>query len=505
VEAIMHQEEHENDIQKEIVKLKKKRISFDKADIEQIEQLVNKCRAQGLQEQLAEILLLKARYLAGTSKSETASILFDEAMSIAESLDSATLKATVFKSQAFVKKLFCQYDEAISFELKALNQLVGTDQYTLRCDILKSIGASYLRRGDVVNSYKQLQKAFKIANEHNILRSQAEILAWLSEIELENENYDKAVEIMMQSNNILLDLGDWQNYASNLNIIGTFHVSNLDQSLFYYKKAEEISREHNYVDELSDALNNIGAVYFDKKEYDTAIKYYKKSLDISSNYKYTTNYANTLLNIADIYKLQNNYTKALEYYESGLEISKNTDSPFAIIEGHISLSEFYYHFVQYDKALQSVQKVLDQAIEIDDASYLMRIYKVYYQAYEKKELYEKAYEYLNLYRKYLSINENQIILKKMKNISNQFEKDIIEREAKKAAEVEAIKGKMAMAVTANHYLNQPLMLLQGNLDLITSKLIQNNINICDNYINNLQAAINSFTKRLAKHKMQEEK
>lgn len=47
---------------------------------------------------------------------------------------------------------------------------------------------------------------------------------------------------------------------------------------------------------------------------------------------------------------------------------------------------------------------------------------------------------------------------------------MIEREAKKATQEEAIKGKIAMTVTANHHLNQPLMVLQGNLDMLRSKL-----------------------------------
>jgi tetratricopeptide (TPR) repeat protein len=282
-------------------------------------------------------------------------------------------------------------------------------------------------------------------------------------------------------------------------------VSNLDQSLFYYKKAEKISRANNYVDELSNALNNIGAVYFDKKEYDTALEYYKESLDISSNYKYTTNYANTLLNIADIYKFQNNYTKSLEHYKKGLQIFKNTDSPYAIIEGYTSLSEFYYHFAEYDNALQSVERILAQAIEMDDSSYLMRIYKVYYQAYEQKGLYEKAYESLNLYRKYFNSFENHATMKTLKNISNQFEKDIIEREAKKATQEEAIKGKIAMTVTANHHLNQPLMVLQGNLDLLQYKLEKYKIYTCSENFNNLQRSINSFAKYLAEHNSHKER
>ena len=67
-------------------------------------------------------------------------------------------------------------------------------------------------------------------------------------------------------------------------------------------------------------------------------------------------------------------------------------------------------------------------------------------------------------------------------------------------EIEQLKSAIAMSVTLNHELNQPLMIIQGNLDLINFKLDIKKNNIDKHYqkINKAMSRINRILQEIQK-------
>ncbi|HOE92191.1 MAG TPA: tetratricopeptide repeat protein, partial [Candidatus Cloacimonadota bacterium] len=298
---------------------------------------------------------------------------------IALTVESPILQAFIFLNRGDESFNYSNFDEAISLYSQGISIISSTDNVNLKSLLLIKISTTYIRKGELAMAYKQLHDVLLITDKHNLLQLRANALTLLGDIENENANYDKAVDYIIQANHIFLDLGDYYNFAVNLNIIGSYYIDSYNEDAMpYLKHAEEISKKHKYDSILSDVLNNIGTILASQQKYNEALDYFYESVECGKKHFNAFNHANTLHNIADTYKELKEYKKALAFYKKGLKIIDKTDDIFSIVGGYISISDFYLRLNNYDKALQYANKVFDAVIELEDPYYLSHFYKIYY-------------------------------------------------------------------------------------------------------------------------------
>ncbi|MBA3239782.1 MAG: CHAT domain-containing protein [Acidobacteria bacterium] len=65
---------------------------------------------------------------------------------------------------------------------------------------------------------------------------------------------------------------------------------------------------------MSDALNNVGIVYYLRADYDGALDYYKQALSLREVAGHKSKIAGSLFNVATIHRFQGNYAQALEWF-----------------------------------------------------------------------------------------------------------------------------------------------------------------------------------------------
>lgn len=145
------------------------------------------------------------------------------------------------------------------------------------------------------------------------------------------------------------------------------NINDNDKAIAIYNKCIDhldglMPDKKNYY--YSAAINNLGNIYFKKKEYQLSKQYYNECLKMSEDMKDKAGYAMSLGNLGNIYFYQGLYDKSLKYYETYRKISIEIGDKRAvgIAMGNIGL--VYFKKKDYKKALDYYKKYLKTAEEV---------------------------------------------------------------------------------------------------------------------------------------------
>ncbi|MEO7046749.1 MAG: tetratricopeptide repeat protein, partial [Ferruginibacter sp.] len=130
-------------------------------------------------------------------------------------------------------------------------------------------------------------------------------------------------------------------------------------ALEYFQKAYEISLSINDLDGVSQAVSDIGNVYYRQSDYTQAMEWYLKSLQIGEKAKNDITIGAAYANISNVYYTQKNYLKSFEYAQKSLDHFQKTGDQERIALGLSFVGDAYVQLhdtaqakVFYDKALK---------------------------------------------------------------------------------------------------------------------------------------------------------
>ncbi len=127
----------------------------------------------------------------------------------------------------------------------------------------------------------------------------------------DNIKYDSALKLSRRA------LASDTNAAYNYHTMGLMLTySYPDSGLYYYHRSIEKAPSWSY------PYNEIGAVYYDRKQYDSAILYYRKALAVDSSFSYP------YINLGLVYYNQKDYKKAEQMYNKALEKDSSSGTPY---------------------------------------------------------------------------------------------------------------------------------------------------------------------------------
>ncbi|MHA2391567.1 MAG: tetratricopeptide repeat protein [Promethearchaeota archaeon] len=144
--------------------------------------------------------------------------------------------------------------------------------------------------------------------------------AWTYFFRLES---DKAMEVALQSKELIEEIGKEIDFAENFFLIGHIYLQkgNLTDSLNYGMKSlklrEKLKNRANY----GASLSLMGLIHWSSGNYNKAIEFCKNSLSctaINSRIK-----ADNLRALANIFLWKGDFSQSLKYSEEGLKIAKN--------------------------------------------------------------------------------------------------------------------------------------------------------------------------------------
>ena len=223
-------------------------------------------------------------------------------------------------------------------------------------------------------------------------------------------NYDTAIEYLIQSYKIYLNLGESIRCSIILSNIGEiyFDKGDYDQALEYYKRSfdtAEQSKKIGYQQKMGSSLWGIGNVYLYKGDLDTALDYIERSLKIFEEIDFKHGIDLSLNNIGLVYRKKGDNDKAVECLEKSLTIKKE----IGVLADDLIWSTTYlyltYKHLGKDYDEKEIHKLIKDAenIEFDlnlqlyelfeDTSYLETAYN---QVQEKASAMDDGAKFLEL-------------------------------------------------------------------------------------------------------------
>lgn len=127
--------------------------------------------------------------------------------------------------------------------------------------------------------------------------------------------FRKSYKNLLQTNEVY---ASWSmnNLATAMTELGEY-----DSAIFFFEKSLEIKLRNDDIYGASYTYNDLGSLYYKKKDYSKALDYYLKALESKEGLEGISKetLSNTYLDIARIYYLQKNNLSAIYYAELGLE------------------------------------------------------------------------------------------------------------------------------------------------------------------------------------------
>ncbi|HKB45003.1 MAG TPA: adenylate/guanylate cyclase domain-containing protein [Chitinophagaceae bacterium] len=265
---------------------------------------------------------------------------------------------------------------------------------------LKNIGLANYHKGNYVETLQNWEESLKTFEQINDETGVANILNNMAAIYGEQGDEEKGLEYSLRSLKISEKLGDKLRILSALNTIGSIYYAGggkkakMDQALNYLLRALPICEEIGYNEGLGTISENIGEIYFEKKDYAKAVSYYEKSikaLGTAANSSFAYN------GIGKVYLKQGNYTQALVYHKKALAIAENLGSKPNMIKSLEGIADVYKEQKNFTTSLDYYNKATALAEEIKATPDLKDLYSQMALAYSGIADFKNAFKYQSLY------------------------------------------------------------------------------------------------------------
>jgi len=307
------------------------------------------------------------------------------------------------RAEALAKKIKRPKEEALS--------------HNIRATILRSMGnynESLKEHLLALKIRESIADSFGIANSYNNIG----LLYWGM------EKYDLALNYHTKALRIRESMGDSAVVAaSHLNIGMTYYKQGVGESarhpqyaqdlwqsaLVSYNRALAYFERKKILPSIAACYNNIANVYADKaglyaseekekaskESYDLSRRYYFKTLAIMEAANDRQSVVITLNNISLIYKEQKNYDSALVYAEKSLNEAKRLEAMNEVQEAYQNLSDLYARKKMFEKAYEYHQlysATKDSLLNVENNRQVVEMETKYETEKKDKELLKKDAE-----------------------------------------------------------------------------------------------------------------
>jgi signal transduction histidine kinase len=231
-----------------------------------------------------------------------------------------------------------------------------------------------------------------IRDAHNILRRVHRRLG----------NYNVAIEYTLQNLPIAERLGDIAELLDCYTTLGNIYSSmgNFKESKANLHEALEIGTKLNSP-QLSNILNFYGRAYTKMDMFDSAQYYIQKALLREMEYPqpgYGLSYIYN--NLGEVYYLKKEFEKALEFYSLSAGLSTERKSVYGETFTLCGMALVYKDLKQYSKALRLIDNSLTIAKTNTFRDRIQESYRIQYEIYQEAKEYKKALEAFKLFNSY---------------------------------------------------------------------------------------------------------
>lgn len=243
------------------------------------------------------------------------------------------------------------YKDALEDLLKSEELFDQTNARIYR--LYNAIGGVFTELGTYYKALEYLDKSLKYysSNGSDLLLAQTQFKR--ANVFDKLDDYQKAYELIKASLEVLENQGSVTFKTNAYNTLGAVCIalSKYEEAISALTKA--LSFESIPPEVKAHTLNNFGALYERKREFNTALDYYKKSSALFKKLKLKQDWCMVENNIGKVYYDLGDYEESLQYLRKCLN-SSNT--PSTLMDVYVNLGASHYWSGTQDSALYYWQK-----------------------------------------------------------------------------------------------------------------------------------------------------
>ena len=262
-----------------------------------------------------------------TNEKDSALYFCDKSINAARRSGNKTELALAFNTMATVYDFFGQVELSVAKNFIAEKLAEEARDVLLLAMLCREIGKSQRMILNLNEAEIYFRRSLDFSGQINDRRQMALALTNLAYVQLERDQYDKAIKNTTRSIQLLTELNDLNGLGETHNILGMVYreqgkynlaSTNFNQALVYYESTSN-------KEEIAGVYHNVGKVFKDQGRYQNALNYLNRSIEIREQFGSQTQIYNTYRDMAEVYIALNDLPQALGYINLYLDyVDSNT-------------------------------------------------------------------------------------------------------------------------------------------------------------------------------------
>ncbi len=415
---------------------------------------------------------------------------------------------------------------------KEIASSLGDEDYSTAAMWIIDLSKHYFYARDAQKSMEIILQGLQYAEDSGNMKAKGALLLNLGLVNVAINAYDRALDFFQQAVDVIESGPDKRllisAYLNLLNVNNNLAI--YDDALMYAGKAIELSKTRNSIGDLAGAYINRGTTYSNMHRFDDAIDDFIKGIELLEESCLMPQWLlNGYVNLANMYIVKEMYDEANTWLQKALPPSEKSFDRNQQATVLALLGKLHIKRNNYEKALE----YLHQAEELMEEKNLNKnrslVFEQLAHVYSHLRKYKKKAEYLQKQIFFMQDGFPEDLNNRIANLKVRWETERKERESellrKKNQELKRMNDELtqmynkltnahmeilklerknsifAMAVTANHEINQPLMIIKGNVEMLDMKYGNPDINP---YISRIDEATCRIDRILSRYKEQQD-
>lgn len=335
--------------------------------------------------------------LYGSFKTDTALVLLNEALILADSTGSTDYQAYCFRSIGNAYSFNGQTDKAEDYYKKAFDVYVSNDDVSGQCVILRYQGQNEISRGEFAKAHKLYMQAINLARSKNLTLDMAETFNNLTEYYYYTGEFKKAFEVIDSAYRIFNENNNQYGIANTHIVDGNTHnqIGNASESMMHYKTSDSIYMALEDPLSSSTALNNMGTIAFMQGDYDNALRLFDRCLSILDSVGLKLSLEITVTcNLGEVYMEKGIWEEAERYFKISLALAENMGATRKVWDNRTMLGKLKYKQGKYQESVNIVKDSYEAYLKSDEKMAIGECATILGKNYIELKEYAKAREYL---------------------------------------------------------------------------------------------------------------
>lgn len=371
-----------------------------------------------------QILTEAANVLRKQYLYDTATVLIDRALQIADSLEdekgiaeSHFVKGIIYQYTGWYKNAISSYRTALPFYLSRNDFMkIGT--------IYEVLGLNYHDLGELDSVLYFYDKAYTTYNSNGFTNRNHSILTNSGNVYADQGNVSKAIEYYQKSLEVL-EPEDFGRFASAHMNIGTLFndMKEYDKALEYYQKALALQKEMGDQSRIALCQYNIGMVYLSKNLPSEAFDLLLSATKIAEEQNDPEHHAQYTYGVGLALKDLGKIDDAISYLKEAIALQQKHELKKELSESLSSLSKLYLQIGNTNDALKLSQEALQIANDNELIIQQNLAHKNLSEIFRKLGDFHKAFGHLSQHKILSDSLLNKENIRKTTMLESQFQFD----------------------------------------------------------------------------------